>query len=460
MQLRELAEYFMSLPEGARQKMLGQFSPAEAAELLRMFEPLNDFIPRATPKFSAPTELQLLVDAIEQSRTQELRLVVHAPPRHRKTDTLLNGYAWLLGQDPTKLHAYASYEAKLAKSKSRKARELAVATGVRLADDASSASEWITTEGGGLFATGVGGPLTGRGVTGLLVVDDPVKNRVEAESETTRDRIWDWFNEVAFTRLEKGASVVVCMTRWHPKDLAGRLVDEKGWKYLRLPALDDDGKALWAAQFDAQRLADIREQVGEYTWASLYQGAPRARGGSVFGGTYLFDSEKFDITGAQLAIGVDGAYNAKTHSDWSVAVLVALKDGFFYVLHVERHQIKAPQFHTILDGMKKAWGVRRSRWYTSTTEAGTADLLGIEPELARGDKFARAIPTAAKWNAGKILMPKSSPWGDKFALELGGFTGIGDKTDDQVDALVAAIDCLAEPSDADKLRARLFGNTK
>src|SRR5690606_33510962 len=99
------------------------------------------------------------------------------------------------------------------------ARRIARDAGVQLADDAQTVREWRTTAGGGLLATGVGGPLTGQGITGLGVVDDPVKNRQEAESALIRDRVWEWFTDVFYTRLEPGASAIVVATRWHQDDL-------------------------------------------------------------------------------------------------------------------------------------------------------------------------------------------------------------------------------------------------
>lgn len=440
MEASGLSARWATLSDAEKAKVLAQLSDDDVRELLRFTETLNEFIPRANAKFTAPAHLQQLVKAIEASQTEELRLVVHAPPRHGKTETILNGFAWLLGKDPTRRHAYASYEANLAKSKSRKARQIATATGVQLS--ATRLDEWLTTEGGGLFATGVGGPLTGRGVTGLMVVDDPIKNRVEAESEATRERNWEWFNEVAYTRLEPGSSCIVCMTRWHPQDLAGRLVDEKGWKYIRLPALDENEQALAPHLFDAERLADIREQVGEYTWSSLYQGVPRKRGGSVFGDVHYYEPAATSLTGCRLALGIDCAYSAKTHADYSVAIVLAELNGVFYVLDVQRHQIKAPEFKVRIDALRRVHGVRRSRWYTATTEEGTADLLGVTAQLARGDKFVRAQPVAAAWNAGKLLVPRTAPWADHFIAEVCSFTGIGDKRDDQVDALAAGFDVL------------------
>jgi len=246
---RAIVEVFSGLPEASRQDLLSRLSDEEVAELSRATERLSDFIPRVTPRYRAPPHLAPLISRLEQAREREVRCVIHAPPRHVKTDTILNAFAWHLWQDPTRTHGFVTYSADLSRSKSRKARNLAIAGGVNLAADANRLDEWLTTDGGGLVATGVGGPLTGRGITGLLVVDDPVKNRVEAESETTREKVWEWFNDVAYTRLEPGSSCIVVMTRWHPSDLAGKLIDDKGWEYIKLPAIDEHGAALWPDRF-------------------------------------------------------------------------------------------------------------------------------------------------------------------------------------------------------------------
>jgi predicted phage terminase large subunit-like protein len=106
----------------------------------------------------------------------------------------------------------------------------------------NSVAEWETLEGGGLRAVGVGGGVTGYGA-GLIVVDDPVKSRAEAESQTYRDNIWDWFNDDLYTRLEPGGAIILIQTRWHEDDLAGRLLREAAeeggeqWEVVNLPAL-------------------------------------------------------------------------------------------------------------------------------------------------------------------------------------------------------------------------------
>jgi len=433
-------------PPAVRDQVLAQLSDAELAALERQAEPLGAFIERISPAYSAPTHLQPLVEVLELARDTPVELVVHAPPRHTKTETILHAIAQMVSLDPARTNAYVTYAQALAQSKSRKARLLATTAGVDLAEDAQRLEEWRTAEGGGLLATGVGGPLTGHGVNGLLIVDDPFKNRVEAESATTREKVWEWFNDVAYTRKEPGASVIVVATRWHPQDLSGKLISERGWRYLKLPALDGEGRALWPERFSTAELAKIREQIGEYSWASLYQGEPRNRGGAVFGDVHTYDPVSINWNGARTGLGVDCAYSAKTYSNYSVGLVLVELDDRFYVRDVQRHQLKTTPFKAVLDGQKKAFGARRSRWYTSTTEEGTAELLGITPELARADKFVRAQPVAAAWNAGRVLVPQNAPWVDAFISEVMSFTGVDDDHDDQVDALAAAYDLLAKPA--------------
>lgn len=426
---------------------------------------LAAFIPALSPRYAEPLHLAPLVERLEAARTEPVRLVVSTPPRHAKTETILHALAWGLAGEPHRTSAYVSYAAEVARSKSRKARMLALTAGVPLADDASKLEEWRTTEGGGVLATGIGGPLTGHGIDGLLVVDDPVKNRVEAESALMRERHWEWFNDVAYTRLEPGGSVIVVMARWHPDDLAGRLV-RQGWEYLNLQALVD-GRALWPGRWPAEKLEEIHEQIGPYAWASLYMGQPRVRGSALFHDVTIAETLP---TSYALGFGVDLAYSAKTRADYSVGIVLAKAGDEYTILDVVRRQEDAPAFKATLRARWSRYPSPRARWYASTTEKGVADLMSTGPGAvtidywqAVTDKFVRAQPVAAAWNAGKVKVPKDAPWADAFLDEVRDFTGVNDAHDDQVDALAAAFDSLANRhhtaappdtrTDAQKLKA-------
>ncbi|HEX7002015.1 MAG TPA: terminase family protein [Trueperaceae bacterium] len=384
--------------------------------------------------------MKVITELIERSTREEVRAVVSMPPRHGKTSTILHAFAWLLTLDPRLTHAFATYAQELANSKSRTARRIARDAGVQLADDAQTVREWRTRAGGGLLATGVGGPLTGQGITGLGVVDDPVKNRQEAESALIRERVWEWFTDVFYTRLEPGASAIVVATRWHQDDLSGRLLAD-GWEGINLPALDDHGAALWPERYPVDRLEGIRAQVGEYTWASLYQGQPVPRGGAVFNVPATYDV--LPQGAYREAVGFDAAYTAKSHADYSVALTGRLIGDTIYLTGMIRQQAEAGQF---LDHLT-ARGIKRVTWFRSGTEKGLEAFMRragvhVDAITATGDKFARATPAAAAWNAGKIAVPAHGsehhgPWVDTLLDEVTTFTGLGDAHDDIVDALAA-----------------------
>lgn len=345
--------------------------------------------------------------------------------------------------------AYCSYSATFAERKSVEIRELCRRSGVEFDKMSSARDSWKTSEGGGLLARGPGGPLTGEGIH-LVVVDDPYRSRAEAESATIRENIWDWWTSVVMTRLEPGASVFVTHTRWHVEDLIGRLIEEQGWPHVNLKAIDDENNPLWPQRYDLDALNARRKEVGPYDWASMYQGEPRPRGGAVFNGTNLYTEEQFkrledDNKISKYVIGIDMAYTSKTHSDFSVAIVLAFDtERNAYVRRVVRKQTEAPAFADVIKELRLTYNSPPVYWYASGIEKGFADFFAgrgipVKAETAKDDKFARAQSVAAAWNAGKIFIPQDAPsWADTFTSEVLTFTGLDDRHDDQVDALAAA----------------------
>lgn len=424
---------------------------------------LADFIPALSPRYARPAHLAPLIARLERALVEPLRLVVSVPPRHAKTETILHAISWWLLQRPDLQIAYVSYQATLSEKKSRKARELARRAHVAIADDASSRKDWRTgVDDGGLWATSILGPVTGEGFD-VAIIDDPVKDRIAAESATLREQTAEWFGDTMFTRLEPHGSCIVVQTRWHEDDLAGRLI-KQGWENVCLPALDDEGRALWPERWPAERLLEIRSRIGEYGWTSLYQGRPRPRGGALFQDAYYYEPPTPD--GLRIKIGVDFAYSTKTHADYSVAVVLGQIGECFYVLEVLRMQVRAPDFLAALQSLRSRWGNAGVCGFVSGTERGTVDMmqslgLVMDARPAVGDKFTRAQPVAAAWNAGKVLLPRSAPWLDAFLSEVVGFTGVADVHDDQVDALAGAFASVGAPNTRIRLptalRARRMG---
>jgi len=417
-------------------------------------------VPALTPGFAAPVHLAPLVERLEAAPHGRLRLVVSVPPRHGKTETVMAAVAWWLSREPSLPVMYVSYGARLAYSKSRRMRKLAVAAGVVLSADARAKGEWLTDHEGGLRAAGVGGDVTGHGA-GILVVDDPHKNRAEAESGQIRDRIWDFYTSTALTRLEPDGSAIIVQTRWHDDDLAGRALRE-GYEYVCLPAVRDDGSPLWPERFGRADLDRIREEVGEYDWQSLYMGNPRPRGGRLFADPVLVERHEIPSSG-RYAIGVDLAHTAKTRSDYHVAVVMLRDlDGGVWITDVRRSQgpitdtARAdrvePGFARTVRALQIAHPGSRAMQYVGGREDLVLDLLGklgrdgvaIEARQAAADKWVRAQAFAAAWNAGRVRIPREAPWASDFVRELAEFTGTKGGRDDQVDAAAAAYDALHE----------------
>ena len=342
--------------------------------------------------------------------------------------------------------AFVTYSQEKSDEESRKARWIAEAAGL---DTDGRLRHWGVGKGSVAW-TSIGGPLTGKPIDDLLIIDDPIKDRREAESATMRKHVVDWFNSVAVTRMHPGASRIIVQTRWHPDDLYGTLAKRDGYEVINLPAINDQGQALWPEHRPLEFLESHRAEIGAYDWASLYQGAPRPRGGAVFGEPTWCDAAPTQMYRA--AHGVDLAYTAKTYADHSVCLTMLRVergngDGAdYYVVDVVRKQVDAPSFTLTLKAQRTKWPGRMI-WHCSGTEKGAGQFVKkhvpqLELKQAKGDKFQRAQPVAAAWNAGRVHVLSGQPWSDVLVAEVCGFTGVNDTEDDQVDALSSAFDAL------------------
>ena len=408
-----------------------------------------DFIPRISPRFARPIHLREFANVFPRMEREPLRLCISVPRRHGKTEMILHGLAWWFMRHPEKTAAYISYSAEFAEEKSTRLRDLAQRAGLLLKDDSRKKSAWLTPMGGGLFATGVGGPLTGRGVD-VLVIDDPHKNREEADSKASRDTVSDWFTSTGISSVEPGGSVIVCHTRWNPDDLIGRLSTDKeiAWEYINLPALNEHGEALWPDRWPAEALNIRRREVGEYDWASMFMGQPRPRGGAMFREPASYDLRGMVdyVRGTTILLACDPAATAKTSADRSAIVVGAARMGsdglpIMYVLDVRTMQVELPALVRELVALQRAWQSPIAVEAVGGFKAVPQMLKAIDRSLRvisitpAADKFVRAQSVAAAWNDGRVLVPRPAPWVNDFVGEVCRFTGVGDQHDDQVDAL-------------------------
>jgi predicted phage terminase large subunit-like protein len=285
-------------------------------------ESLIGFTRYTKPDYRPAGHHKLIAEALERVERGECkRLMIFMPPRHGKSELASRRFpAWFLGRNPDRSIIAASYNSELATDFGREVRDIlasrlfANAFDVRLADNSQAAGRWHTSGRGGYVAAGVGTAVTGRGAH-VLLIDDPFKDRVEADSEVTREKVWRWYTSTAYTRLEgdvaasvledddiwldflheieageaepfEGA-IVLIMTRWNEDDLGGRLIAAQStggdqWEMLDLPALNDAGEALWPEKFSAERLNRIKAAIGARDWSALYQQRPSPDDGTFF----------------------------------------------------------------------------------------------------------------------------------------------------------------------------------
>lgn len=278
-----------------------------------------------------------IADKLEKVERGEIkRLMIFMPPRHGKSELASTLFpSWYLGRHPEKEIIVSSYSAELAQDFGYKTRnyvnsqEYQEIFKTKLRDDSKGKAKWLTQEGGGYTSVGVGGAVTGRGAD-ILLIDDPIKNREEAESKTIRDKVWNWYTSTAYTRLEKGGAVILIQTRWHKDDLAGRLlnnIDEgDDWDILDLPAIaiQDEpkrklGEPLWESKYDAPALEKIKKTIGIYDWNALYQQKPLASETQEFKEEYwkYRTMEEVESIQTRRYLTIDTAISQKASADYT-----------------------------------------------------------------------------------------------------------------------------------------------
>lgn len=274
-------------------------SPQQAArELLTRRQArrgLIDFTEYTFPQYRAAEHHKLIAEKLEAIERGEIqRLMIFMPPRHGKSELATKRFpAWFLGRNPDKQIIQASYNSDLANDFGRQVRNIFrerrfqnVFPTVELAPDSKAANRWNTNAGGAYVAAGVGTAMTGRGAD-ILIIDDPLKDWEEAESENRREMIWNWYQSTAYTRLQGMRAEVLIQTRWHADDLAGRLLEAeakggKKWEKLILPAIMSDGTALWPDEFPIEVLEEMRDNQTPRVWSALYQQDPTPDDGTFF----------------------------------------------------------------------------------------------------------------------------------------------------------------------------------
>ena len=289
--------------------------------------------------YLTPPHIKLLASKLEAVERGDIkRLAIFMPPRHGKSILTSEFFpAWYLGRNPKKFIICSTYGQELADDFGRKVRNQLqdphyqeLFPDVGLATDSSSMRRFNTSKGGVYYAVGAGSAITGRGAH-LLLIDDPIKGREDADSDAMRSNLLDWYRSTAYTRLMPGGSVVLIQTRWHEDDLAGWVLKEtehEGWEVIEFPAVLDkraakllkkkEGDALWAEAYPLTRLEEIKKTLGSREWASLYAQKPSVEEGNIMKRWWWKTWKKKDPPQCDYILqSWDTAYTSNKTSDYS-----------------------------------------------------------------------------------------------------------------------------------------------
>lgn len=435
-----------------------------AKELLRRRlgrKSLTEFARQALePQGFAPARHHaLLIRELEAVAADENdRLMVFMPPGSAKSTYASQLFpAWYLARRPGHSVIGASYTADLAEEFSGRVQgfinDNQGTLGYSLETDAKA--RWLTSNKGRYLAAGVGGPVAGFRAD-LALIDDPIKNRDQADSQTYRDKAWAWFKADLRTRMRPHGRIVLIQTRWHEDDLAGRLLnDQPGrWRVIKLPAIagEDDqmgrapGELLWGddGYGYAEGVRSFLSENGEdRDWWSLYQQEPRALSGGVFK-TNLIST--FPAVPVGRTVRAWDLASVAGGGDWTVGLrLTRTTDDTFVVGDVQRFRGAPEEVEASLKATATKDGKNVPILLPQDPgQAGKSQIAYLTKKLMgwrvisspeSGSKATRAGPVASQCNIGNLKVAEGQ-WNRLFMDELASFpTGA---KDDQVDALSRA----------------------
>ena len=287
----DLLKNIVHLPEAEQRhvlKLLGQLEKTESKEQAR--EGFMPFIKKVWPAFIEGRHHKIMAESFERVVNGDLkRLIINMPPRHTKSE--FASYllpAWFLGQYPEKKIIQTAHTAELSVGFGRKVRNLVDSEDYKeifpelgLRADSKAAGRWSTSKGGEYFAIGVGGAVTGKGAD-LLIIDDPHSEQEgQSADPAVFDKVYDWYTSGPRQRLQPGGAIIIVMTRWHKRDLTGKIiktsVQREGmdeWELIEFPAIMPSGNALWPEFWSLKELEALRSELPAPKWQAQYQQDP------------------------------------------------------------------------------------------------------------------------------------------------------------------------------------------
>lgn len=419
-------------------------------------------------RYHCPPHIMLFEKlALSVARKDIRKLMINIPPRHGKSEYWSQYFpAWYLGRFADERFLLSSYSSEFATTWGRKSKQLIedygnAVFGIELNTSSKSSHRWdIRGRRGGMSTAGALASITGKGAN-VMLIDDPIKNDVEANSKLHRERLQEWYKATAYTRLEPNGTMIIIMTRWHEDDLCGTLLrEESDWIHIDIPAIavENDvlgrelGDALWTERYNVGQLLEIKKTIGNYWFSCLYQQNPVPRGG------HLFNRAWFEIVDAvpdKMTV-VRGWDKAATEGGGceTAGVAIGRKGGTYYILDCVHAQHSAYLREELIKQTSALDAQQYTDYWVAVEEEGGSGgkdsmqmtmqnlskyaVYAVKPQ---GSKEARAFPIAAQAEAGNVKILRGA-WNKDFIEQLEVFPQ--GRLKDMVDAATTAYNFLQE----------------
>ena len=423
------------------------------------------------------TLMRFYIDVIEK---RSPRLIITMPPRHGKSQIVSRFFpAWLFGVNPDIQIIAASYSADLAQRMNKDVQKIMDQpeyarvfpwTSLSSQRNAGGRTGAIRTMNlfeiprrrGSYRSVGVGNGITGMGCH-ILNIDDPIKDRNDADSPTIRRKVWEWYTSTARSRLAPGGGVILTQTRWHEDDLAGRLLQKSAtgegehFDIINYPAIAEHdephrkkGEALHPERYPISELQKLMKAVGSRDWEALYQQHPMP----VTGGIFKREWFRFYIPGDepkqfdQVIQSWDLSFKKTDTSDDVAGGVLGRLGADIYLLDCDSRQRGFVETKMAFEVMWNKWPQALAKIVEDKANGpALIDSLartvpGIIAWKPRGSKTERANSVAPVVEAGNFWVPdpRFCPWSQRYIDQMCNFPGV--THDDMVDMTTQGIDYL------------------
>lgn len=459
----------------------------------------GDFVQHTFPGYEFNWHHRVMIDRLTRLvHEKNKRIMIFMPPRHGKSELVSRRFpAFYLGVHRAARIISCSYSAGLATTFNRDVQRIMESSeyndvfpdtlipNTKFSRDHPDNNKYkrqtsfveIIDSPGYLLSTGVGGSITGLGAD-LAVIDDPVKNEEEATSENMREALFGWYNSTLYTRLEGGANLIVCQTRWHKQDLSGKLVEEmelggEKWEIISFPAIatldcvknDLDprkpGEALWEGKYTKDRLEIIKKQVGARVWSSLFQQSPVIEGGNIIKQEWFqyYQRLPFDVHNYRIAYTViswDLSFK-KTGDSYVVGTVISKFNGQFYLVDMWRNKADLVETVAAVESMAKKYPACKTTLIenkangpavVSLLKKKIPHIIEVNPGASKDERLHSVAPI---FEAGNVLLPMNAPFTKIIIDELISFPN--SDSDDIVDSISQGLNRFMEMKGIRHLRA-------